>query len=142
MAENTFEKILTPQEHLFLGSGTLLEESQGAGVNWHKPEAVSEGTVRDVSLRRQKTAWYEGSMLGILVGVPHIAIKLSELDPKTGETLSDPVLGVRDEEADEYIERPDLTELMYKKLKEAGIDPHLREQPTEIEHEPGGERKG
>jgi len=143
MEENTFEKILTPQEHLLIGSGTLLEEERGTNINWYRPEAVSEGTAKDVSLARKRTGWYEGGMLGFMVGESHAAIRLNDLNSETGETTADPVVGVLNEKTDEYVERPDLTELLYRKLKEVGIDPRLREESTGIENKRGqGEMKG
>lgn len=145
MEENTLEKILTPQEHILLGSGTLLEESGKAEVNLYKPEAVSDGTtsLRSVVEMRKKMGWFEGSMLSVLLGVPHIGIRLVELDPETGETLTDPIVGVLDEGKGEYVPRQDLTNILFNRLKEAGIDPHLREKGSSIEGKVSeGENKG
>lgn len=135
----SLEQLLTPQESVLVGS-TSFEELR-RNVKWHTPEAISSGGVAiDAANRiRQQTGWYEGGMLGVILGRDGVAIRLSELDPITGETIGDPRIGVRDEKTGEYLENEELTERLLKMLKESGMELRLRDEIARVS---GGERRG
>ena len=153
--EELFEQELTPQEVILRGStipqnlDTKLKESEEA---WRIPLGVllERLTVEQARDAREKLGHisispivYRG--LGLSEG-DTFAIKLEDLDLKTGEAKSDPqVLGFWDSRQKRVVEAPgrDLTKELYEACKRKSLDLHLR--PTQIqEHEnpPGGELKG
>lgn len=135
----SLEQLLTPQEHVFSG-GTSSEELR-RNVKWHTPEAVSLGKIDIKSAHgiRQMAGWYEGGMLGVILGRDGVAIRLSELDLITGETIGDPKIGVLDEKTGEYLENEELTERLHKIFKESGMELRLRDEIARVS---GGERRG
>lgn len=134
----TLERFLTPQEKILLGG------TDKGSVDWHKPEAIAKRltNVGSAARVRRNTGWYESDLTAPELGIPEIVIRLFELDPETGETILDPVVGTWDEEKGEYVAREDLTKSYFNRLKKAGINMHLREGPARIEREAGGENKG
>ncbi len=120
----------TPQENALIGATYVLEDSRD--LNWHKPIGVTKGvmTIEEAKKIRRENLSYESEMMGAALGSGILVFGLADLDDR-GETLHDrTVYGVRVNPAREVIDRStaqQLTDELYKKLKEFGVDMHRRE---------------
>ena len=141
------EKLLTPQEHLFLGHGMPFEPR--ALREYYMPDKMLDGeeSVEEVDLQRQALR-VKSRFLSDVLGVDRdLAIYLAPLD-RHGRTLEDPkILGLinrtTDEPEEHHDKDRDLTLELYQKYHEKGIDLHLRRQSKDKEQEPQrGEQKG
>lgn len=132
------EQLLTPQEHILLGSTPPVEPK--TEDEYYKPDRVLEGDDPfEINYKRQDQKFASNVFVGTILGFPgrRVAVKLSPLDEE-GKTVSDPeILGLINNETGEVEEVPgrDLTKEIYEKYKEAQIDLHLREDISKKEQE-------
>lgn len=134
MAKKNVLKLLTPQENLLLGGIPMVEPEKES--DWHIPECVArEGvSIRVASRRRMDLGHMETSIMAMALGIEKksLIMGLQELDPKTGQTIADPkIIGIWDDTQKEIIEdNRDLTKKLFDKLREDGIDLHLRQSKS------------
>lgn len=129
--------LLTLQEHCIIGS--LDPELEKAG-KWHTPVGVLRGkiTVYEAIKERERLGFFEGGALcEYYLHLPDVAIRLEAIDPKIGETVSDPtVLGALNEDGKIVkIEGRDLTRELYGAFSSNDVDLHLREKRSDPEVE-------
>ncbi len=133
-------ELLTPQEHIMLGSTPPVDPKNDE--EWYIPTGV---LMRRLSIKmamegRKELGHLESGIMAGLIGLKNerISLGLQDLDPKTGKTLNDPeILGVWDDKNKvvREVKDRDLTRELFDKLLNGGID--LRLRPNAVEGKEG-----
>ena len=121
--------ILTPQEHVIMGSTPSINVAEVDKTKWYIPEGVINGTVTiaDVVQRREELNSFESSVIGFALGFDKpIKVRLQAIDEETGQTVDDPKI---------LVDEVDVTEEAYRQFKQMGMDLHLREKRSDPEVE-------
>lgn len=136
------EDIMTPQEHTLAGSTPAVLPREGHPEDWYTPISLLTkvknkrlSIEETIIARKERGHSLIGTGVAGIVGsrVP-LVVSLADLDPETGQTLEDPVIGGVWNPATKRIEGTDqgqrLTEELYKAYEKYKMDLHLRPTST------------
>lgn len=142
-------QLLTFVEDAINGGTQFTDHPEFASASWHKPLALILGTakLKDVVKARADLGIFEMSdLMSFALGFPgqRLGFGLNQINPKTGETVEDPVIGtVRVEGEKKTIEEIEDRDLLLEIARTEGFEGKLRRPKISGEYESPGspERK-